>query len=115
MGYSRNENTELIDKIPPLLQIATEKLQFWITRFVLETRKNDGTEYPPNSLYHIVTSLLCYLRVNGRPCINFFKDAKFAGFKQTLDAEMKNLKSVGLGSKPKQAELCNSCLCLLLL
>ena len=40
----RNENTELIDKIPPLLQITTEKLQFWITRFVLETRKKDGTE-----------------------------------------------------------------------
>ena len=96
---SRNENTELIDKIPPLLQITTEKLQFWITRFVLETRKKDGTEYPPNSLYHIVTGLMRYLRENGRPSIDFFKDAEFASFRQTLDAEMKRLKSTGLGSK----------------
>ena len=101
---SRNVNTELIDKIPPLLQITTEKLQFWITRFVLETRKKDGTEYPPNSLYHIVTGLMCYLHVNGRPSTDFFKDAEFASFRQTLDTEMKRLKSTGLGSKPKQAE-----------
>ena len=101
---SRNENTELIDKIPPLLRITTEKLPFWITRFVLETRKKDGTEYPPNSLYHIVTGLMRYLRENGRPSIDFFKDAEFASFRQTLDAEMKRLKSTGLGSKPKQAE-----------
>ena len=40
---SRNENTVLIDKIPPLL---AEKLQFWMTRFVLEARKKDGQEYP---------------------------------------------------------------------
>ena len=52
---SRNENMELIDKIPPLLEITTEKFQFWMTRFVLEARKKDGTEYPPNSLHHIVT------------------------------------------------------------
>ena len=47
---------------------------------------------------------MCYLRENGRPSIDFFKDAEFASFQQTLDAEMKRLKSTGLGSKPKQAE-----------
>ena len=41
---SRNENTELIDTIPPLLEITTEKLQFWMTRFVLETREQQFEE-----------------------------------------------------------------------
>ena len=45
-----------------------------------------------------------YLCENGRPSIDFFQDAEFASFWQTLDAEMKRLKSAGLGSKPKQAE-----------
>ena len=45
-----------------------------------------------------------YLHVNGRPSTDFFKDAEFASFRQTLDAEMKRLKSAGLGSQPKQTE-----------
>ena len=45
-----------------------------------------------------------YLCENGRPSIDFFQDTEFASFRQALDAEMKRLKSAGLGSKPKQAE-----------
>ena len=101
---NRNKNTELIDKISPLLEITTEKLQFWMTRFLLETRKKDGTEYPPNLLHYIVTGLMRYLHENRRSSIDIFQDAKFVSFWQTLDAEMKRLKSARLGSKPKQAE-----------
>jgi hypothetical protein len=36
--------------------------------------------------------------------VNFFKDASFAEFRLSLDAEMKRLKSNGLGSKRKQAQ-----------
>ena len=47
---------------------------------------------------------MCYLHEIGRPSIDFFQDAEFASFRQTLDAEMKRLKSAELGSKAKQAE-----------
>ena len=101
---NRNQSSNAEDTIQPLLQLSLEKLQYWFSRFVLEARKKDGTEYPPNSLYHIVCGLMRYLRQNGRPSIDFFKDSDFSTFRQTLDAEMKRLKSTGLGSKPKQAE-----------
>ena len=45
-----------------------------------------------------------YLRQNGRPEVDFFKDTSFANFRLSLDAEIKRLQSNGLGSKRKQAE-----------
>jgi hypothetical protein len=45
-----------------------------------------------------------FLRWNGSPSIDFFKDAEFADFRCTLDGEMKRLQSQGIGSKKKQAE-----------
>ena len=45
-------------------------LQHWMSRFVLEVRKRDGTEYPPNTLYHIICGLQCYIR-GRRPKVSF--------------------------------------------
>jgi len=45
-----------------------------------------------------------FLRWNGFPGIDIFKESDFTDFQATLDAEMKRLQSLGLGSKKKQAE-----------
>ena len=45
-----------------------------------------------------------YLRQNGQPDVDFFKDKGFAKLRQTLDAEMKRLKKAGAGSCRRQAE-----------
>ena len=45
-----------------------------------------------------------FLRQNGRPEIDFFKNDSFLEYRTSLDAEMKRLQSTGLGSKRKQAE-----------
>lgn len=45
-----------------------------------------------------------YLRNNGQPDIDFFKDCAFANFRMILDSEMKKLQRKGLGSKRRQAE-----------
>lgn len=80
-------------------------LQYWLNRFVLEIRKKaDGTEYPPETLHHICCGIMRYLRQNGRPEIDFFKNASFSGFVATLDSEMKRIQSKGIGSKRRQAE-----------
>lgn len=98
--------TEMQDEqliIPPdILQMNKEMLQHWLTLFVLEVRKQDGTEYPPNTLYHIVCGIMRYLRQNAIH-VDFFQDPMFADFRQSLDAEMKRLKGSGLGSQ-KQVE-----------
>ena len=67
-------------------------------------RKKDGTEYPPLTLHHICSGLQRYLRQNGHPTLDIYKDSVFADFRSTLDAEMKRLRHLGLGSSKKQAE-----------
>ena len=98
----QNQTDEQIDNIEAL---TNEKMDYWLTRFILEVRKKDGSEYPPNTLYHITAGLMRYVRWNGKPQIDFFKDASFSKFRATLDAEMKNLQRKGIGTKKKKAEI----------
>ena len=79
------------------------ELDYWLRKFVLETRKSNGEPYPPDSRYGICTGLLRHIRER-RPEINIFQDAQYAGFRRTLDSEMKKLRISGLGVKRKQAE-----------
>ena len=61
-------------------------------------------QYPPNTLHHICCGIMCYLRSESHPNIDFFRDASFSRFREVLDVEMKRLQKEGLGSKPRQAE-----------
>ena len=90
--------------IPQLNCISASDLQYWLTRFVLEIRKRDGSEYPPQTLHHICSGLQRYLRLNGHPTLDIYTDSKFAEFRSTLDAEMKRLQQKGIGSVKRQAE-----------
>ena len=96
-------SSEVDEQIIPLLQMSKEVMKHWLTLFVLEVRKQNGTEYPPNTLHHIVCGIMRYLRQNAIH-VDFFQDPVFADFCQSLDAEMKRLKGSGLGSQKKQAE-----------
>ena len=91
--------------IPPLAEIDKSELQRLLTHFILEIRKKDGSEFPPNSLHHLVCGLMRYIRHQGRPELDFFKDSEFTSFRTSLDAEMKRLQSLGIGSKRRQAEI----------
>ena len=90
--------------IPPLADLDNSELQRYLTHFILEIRKKDGNEFPPNSLHHLVCGLM-YLRHHGRPEVDFFKNPDFSSFRTSLDAEMKRLQSLGVGSKRRQAEI----------
>ena len=48
--------------IPDIIHMDATALELWLTRFVMEARKQDGSEYPAKSLYYIVCGLLRYLR-----------------------------------------------------
>ena len=89
---------------PAHLLIMNEcELNRWLSRFVLEIRRRDGKEYLPNTLYQICCGILRYVR-ELKPQLDIFRDAAFAGFRQSLDAEMKRLKASGLGVSTKQSE-----------
>jgi len=90
--------------IPSLSAITTADLQHWMIRFVLEARKKDGSEYPPESLHHICSGIVKHLHNNGHPTLDIYRSSDFVDFCRKLDAEMKRLQQKGLGSQKQQAE-----------
>ena len=81
-----------------------QDLDYWLSKFVLEVRKENGEPYPPDTLYVICAGLLRYIRER-RPEINIFKGYQYTGFKKILDGEMKRLRATAsIGVKKRQAE-----------
>ena len=52
----------------------------------------------------VVACNVIYIRENSRPEVNIFSDPKFKYFADSLDCEMKNLTSHGIGVIKKQAQ-----------
>ncbi len=75
---------------------------YWLGKFVLEIRKQTGTEYPPKTLYAIVCCFKRYFERN-EVCVNPLSplDPRFGNFQSTL---VKRLHGTGLGVSKKQAE-----------
>lgn len=94
------------DVISDLHMMNAETMNYWLERFVMETRKKNGDEYPPKSLYYIVCGLLRHCRDMNVNDKNFLdpKDGRFAHFRRLLDAKMKELLSKGLGTKVRKAD-----------
>ena len=90
----------------PLLEMKEEDFAYWLTKFILEVRKQNGEQYPPKSLYAFVCSFKRYFEQNGVHHLNPLdtSNALFGNFRSVLDGEMKRLHSLGLGTKVKQAE-----------
>lgn len=93
------------DQIPDILAFSAEELNFWLSRFVVETRRKDGKAYPPKTLYMLCTGLLRHLRENGVH-FNFLdeKNSQFYEFRKTLSARMAELTAQGVGTSTRQAE-----------
>ena len=64
----------------------------------MEIRRQDGTDYPPNSLTNIISGIQRQLRENGR-YVNFFKkeDNEFLRLRHSLDSHMNELTAAGVG------------------
>ena len=91
------------DTIPFLDSISSADFAHHMSNFVFEIRK-DGSEFPSESLHHLVSGLQRFVRWKNNPAIYVFKDAEFAEFRRCLDSEMKRLQRAGLGSRRRKAE-----------
>ena len=82
-------------------------MEFWLSRFVVEARKQDGSEYPAKSLYYLVCGLLRLLRNKEIYSMNFLdeKDIRFANFRKVLDSRMKELVHTGVGTTDNKLKL----------
>ena len=101
VSYRRKETNVII---PSLHNITSTELQHWMCPFILEVRKKDGSVFLPNTLHHICCGIMRFVRANGIPTIDIFKDKEFAQFRKVLDSEMKRLQSAGIGTTQRQAE-----------
>lgn len=94
---SRNE-ARFPEFIPP------DMLNTYLCEFLLSATKKDGKEYEPTTLRGFVSSIERHLKEKNCK-ISIIKDLEFEKARQVLKSKQKQLKSLGLGNKPKTAEV----------
>ena len=79
-----------------------ENLCGWLCRFVTETRKADGGEYTPRSIYLLLAGLQRKIRQeNPKESINIYTDVAFKELRNVCDSVFKRLHQKGVGSETK--------------
>ena len=78
---------------------------FFLTRAVAEVRKEDGKEYPGNTIYEILSSIQIYLRVEGKRNITLIDKTSrvFRNLNSALNFVMKEKARQGFGVEVTQA------------
>ena len=91
---------DLFDKPHPV-EIISSCLQ----RFVLEARREDGTRYPPKTIYQLLSGLLQYSKEVQSTPVNFLDrgDRRFKALHNTCDSEFRSLHDDGIGTERKSA------------
>ena len=106
----RNEHfREEADKQVPVGLLASTDhviLGKWLSLFVAEVRKKDGTEYPPKTMYILLAGILRHMRLQNPACPNFLdmEDLSFAPFHNALDNVLRDLRARGVGSESQETE-----------
>ena len=67
----------------PHLLPNKEALDQWMSKFLLEIRRLDGAEYPPNTIYQITCGIMCNITVFDR-----INTLLFISFKELLDRRL---------------------------
>ena len=89
----------------PLENISADELNESISYFVFEVKKQDGREYPANSLHSLVSSLQRYLKTQCGKNFRFFNDDFFSKLRTSLNTVMKERSAAGIGVESKRAEV----------
>ena len=105
----RNANSEMGEKCPLDLfeKPDAEKLNRWLSRFVVEARRQDGEPYPTRSLYLLLSGLLRHGRSKSKTFPNFLdkKDPRFSELSGVCGSVAKQLCKDGVGASIKHAPI----------
>ena len=84
-----------------------EKLNFWLSRFVVEARRKDGEGYPACTLYLLLAGLLRYGRSKSKLCPNFMdkSDCCFSKLSGVCESVSRQLRKDGVGASVKHAAI----------
>jgi len=65
-----------------------EKLNYWLSHFIVEARRKDGELYPARTLYLLLAGLPCYGCSKSKLCPNFMdkSDHRFDELSGTCDS-----------------------------
>ena len=78
-----------------------DELQADLCDFIVEIRKENGEQYPPSSMYDLISGLSLYLeREHG--FTNKLVSGAFRSVRNTLDNIMKKRIAEGMGGRPER-------------
>ena len=86
-----------------LVDFTADQLNFALSRFVIETKKQNGEDYPGKTLREIILCVQMYLEKRGI-VHRFFTDPQFKELTNTVDNIMKLRAQQGIGTSVKQAQ-----------
>ena len=94
-----------VDPVPKdILTCGDAKLlNKWLSLFVLEARKLDGTRYPTSTLNMLLSGLKRYMVKANPSTPNLCKDTRFFGLRGTRDTVARKLREDGVGSSVRHA------------
>ena len=83
-----------------------KELSHWLSAFVKETRKEDGGEYTPKTLYMLIAGLQREMRLHKQSdqVFNVLSDEQFEGFRNVCDHEFRRLHQKGVGTDIHRTE-----------
>ena len=84
--------------------MTVDQLNYCLSRFILEVKKQNGEEYPSETLYEMIVSIQLYLAMNGTK-LKLLSDDKFSPIRNVLDNKMKENAAAGYHRKNRKAEV----------
>ena len=83
-------------------ECSPELINKWLSVYVCETRNKSGGDYPPKTLYSLLTGILRHMKSLNPSYPNFLeKSPEFVEFHRTLDNLFRKLRTDGIGSESK--------------
>ena len=84
-----------------------EKLNFWLSCFVVEVRRKDGEPYPAHTLYLLLAGLLRYGQSKSKLCPNFMdkSDCGFSELSGVCESVSRQLRKDVVGASVKHTAI----------
>ena len=98
----RNCPEDLLQKADP------KELNKWLARYIAETRREDGSQYPPKSLYSLLRGLLWHIRADSTceaPNFLLKNDTRFKDLHNAMDNVYRHLNCKGIGLTTKKTPI----------
>ena len=104
---ARNKSVGVAEQCPETLleKPIAEPLNYCLSRFIVEVRREDGNPYPPSSISNILAGLYRYSKALVRTCPNFMnrKDPDFRELAGSVQVRYRELHEEGVGAVVKHA------------